>query len=136
MGASGTTTVDMGAFPGSTHAFATVTGQASIGASSLVEAWILPATTAIHSVDEHIILSSMVDVVAANITAGTGFEIHIVARDLGGSRLEPPTRTRSKQVANATAGQNTGGEPGLVGSVGGSCLNTIWGTVNVAWVWN
>jgi len=47
--AQGTTTVDFGAFPGKTDATATVSGQAGITGTSLVEAWIFPTATADHS---------------------------------------------------------------------------------------
>lgn len=135
MGAKGTTAVDFGAFPGTTDATATVTGQTGILAGSLVEAWILPANTAVHSIDEHIILTSMVSVVACNITAGVGFEIRVLARDQGGSPLEAPGGQRNHTSANAGAGANLNrGE--FVGSVGGQTINTIWGTINVAWVWD
>lgn len=72
--ATGTTTVDFGAFPGSSHATMAITGQAAIVAGSLVEAWIRPVATADHSADEHIFES--IQVIAADIVAGTGFTIH------------------------------------------------------------
>lgn len=136
MGAQGTTTVNFGAFPGDTQAVTTVTGQTGIVAGSLVEAWILPADTAVHSVDEHIILTSMVSVVACNITPGVGFEIHVLARDQGGSPLEAPggQRNHAATVNAAAAAHANRGE--FVGSVGGQTINTVWGTINVAWVWN
>lgn len=72
--ATGTTTVDFGAFPGSSHATKAITGQGSILAGSLVEAWVRPAATADHTADEH--LADPPRVVAADIAAGTGFTIH------------------------------------------------------------
>jgi len=51
--ATGTTTIDFGAFPGATDATVAVTGQAAIVAGSLVEAWIRPVATADHTADEH-----------------------------------------------------------------------------------
>lgn len=72
--ATGTATLDFGAFPGKTDATLVVTGQASIVAGTLVEAWLRPIATAEHSADEH-----MVDgpaVYAANISAGVGFTIY------------------------------------------------------------
>lgn len=73
MGAQGTTTVDFGAFPGSSHVKVTITGQAAIVAGSLVEAWIRPVATADHSADEHMV--ETIKVVANNIVASTGFDI-------------------------------------------------------------
>lgn len=74
MGAQGTATLDFGVHPGSTHATIAVTGQASIVAGSLVEAWIRPEATADHSADEHMLEN--LEIVARDIVAGTGFTIH------------------------------------------------------------
>jgi len=73
MGAQGTATLDFGAFPGASDASVAVTGQATIGAGSLVECWLLPAATADHSADEHLVES--LKVVAGNIVPTTGFTI-------------------------------------------------------------
>ncbi len=96
MGASGTSTLDFGAFPGGSDASIAVTGQAGILSGSLVEAWILPAATADHSADEHTVES--LKIYAGNIIAATGFTIY---------------------------GVNTGGGD-----------TRIYGTWNIAWVWN
>ena len=74
MGAQGTTTVDFGAAPGKSDASVAVTGQAGILSGSLVEAWVLPAATADHSADEHVV--EELTVLAGNIIAGTGFTIY------------------------------------------------------------
>lgn len=71
---TGTATLDFGAFPGATDASIAVTGQASIGASSPVEAWVAPAATVEHSVDEHWV--EALRVVAGNVVASTGFTIY------------------------------------------------------------
>ncbi len=76
MGAQGTTTVDFGAFPGVSDTSVAVTGQASIVAGSLVEAWIRLEATADHSADEHMVES--IQVMAGNIVAATGFTIYAV----------------------------------------------------------
>lgn len=55
MGAQGTTTVNFGAFPGTSDASVDVSGQAGFVATSLVEAWVFPVATADHSVDEHFV---------------------------------------------------------------------------------
>jgi hypothetical protein len=70
----GTATLDFGAFPGKTDASVAVTGQTGILAGSLVEAWIFPATTVEHSVDEHLLED--IRIVAGNVVAGTGFTIY------------------------------------------------------------
>jgi hypothetical protein len=72
--ATGTATLDFGAFPGASDASVAVTGQAGIVAGSLVEAWIRPVATADHSADEHMV--ERISIVAGNIVAGTGFTIY------------------------------------------------------------
>lgn len=72
--ATGTATLDFGAFPGKSDASIAITGQAAIVAGSLVEAWIRPVATADHSADEHMV--ETLKVFAANISAGVGFTIY------------------------------------------------------------
>ncbi len=72
--ATGTTTIDFGAFPGATDTTVTVTGQTAIAAGSLVEAWIRPVATADHTADEHWVEGPVIT--AGNIVAGTGFTIY------------------------------------------------------------
>jgi hypothetical protein len=79
MGASGTTAVDFGAFPGKSDASVAVIGQAGIVAGSLVEAWIRLEATAEHSADEHMVEDLKVS--AGNIVAATGFTIYGVTLD-------------------------------------------------------
>ena len=74
----GTTTINFGAFPGGTDASVVISGQASILAGSLVEAWVLPAATADHSADEHWL--DKPDVTACAVVAGTGFSIYALAK--------------------------------------------------------
>jgi hypothetical protein len=73
-GATGTTTVNFGVFPGSSDTSVTITGQASIVSGSIVRAWIRPEATADHSVDEHLL--EEIKIVAGNIVAATGFTIY------------------------------------------------------------
>jgi len=79
MGAKGTTTVDFGAHPGATEASATVSGQTSIVADSLAEAWLFPVATADHSIDEHVVDGPLL--FAANVVAGVGFTIRALTRN-------------------------------------------------------
>jgi hypothetical protein len=74
MSASGTTTVDFGAYPGSSDATAAVTGQAAITGTSVVGAWLLPAATADHTADEHRVEELVIG--ADTPVAGTGFTIY------------------------------------------------------------
>ena len=72
--ATGTATLDFGAFPGKTDASVAVTGQAAIVSGSSVGAWLRPVATADHSADEHLVES--LSITAGNIVAGTGFTIY------------------------------------------------------------
>lgn len=85
MGAQNTALLDFGAFPGKSDASLDITGQASILAGSLVEAWILPAATVDHSADEHLV--EQLEVYAGNIIAGTGFTIYGIAKTTGDTRI-------------------------------------------------
>jgi hypothetical protein len=73
MSVQGTTTIDFGAYPGKADARLAITGQAAIGSGALVDAWIMPAATADHSIDEHV--AEQIDVMAGDVVAGTGFTI-------------------------------------------------------------
>jgi hypothetical protein len=72
--ATGTATLDFGAFPGKSDASVAIAGQAAVTAQTLVEAWIRPAATADHSSDEHML--ETLQVVAADIVPGVGFTIY------------------------------------------------------------
>lgn len=106
--ATGTTTIDFGAFPGATDASVTVTGQASIVAGSLVEAWVRPEATADHSADEHWV--ERLHVVAGNIVAGTGFTIYGRVGEDAARSVRPPGQSVS---------------PG----------SRLYGTWTIAWAW-
>jgi len=79
MGAQGTTTVNFGAFPGTTDTSVAVTGQAGIVAGSLVEAWVRMEATADHSADEHMV--DPPEVIAGTIVAGVGFTIYALTKN-------------------------------------------------------
>lgn len=123
MGASGTATLDFGAFPGASDASAVVTGQTGIASGSLVEAWLRPAATADHTADEHWV--ETIRVVAGNIVAGTGFTIYAVNTN------DMPEPLPAWQDARATGGSGTIRPDGVMGM--GTRLYGQW---SVAWVWN
>jgi hypothetical protein len=111
VGATGTTTVDFGAFPGKSDASVAVTGQTAILPSSIVEAWLYPVATADHSVDEHMI--ETIKVFAANIVAGDGFTIYAINPD-----------------------KNIGGEYHSINFDGyGGGDTRLYGLWTVAWAW-
>jgi hypothetical protein len=109
MAAQGTTNLDFGVFPGKSDASVAVTGQTGILSGSLVEAWLLPAATADHSADEHLV--EAIKVLAGNIVAGTGFTIYGICT----SELQVKD---NPTVARAQASPR------------------IYGLWKVAWVWN
>src|SRR2546421_13008992 len=111
--ATGTTTLDFGAFPGKSDASVAVTGQTGIVAGSLVEAWIRPVATADHTADEHLLES--IKVIAGNIVAGTGFTIYGVNTN---PVTEWPTAADFNQPAGGAIGKGT----------------RIYGQWTVAWV--
>lgn len=112
--ATGTTTLDFGAFPGTSDASVAVTGQTGIVAGSLVEAWIRPVATADHTADEHLVES--IKVLAGNIVAGTGFTIY-------GFNTNPMTEWPTGADFN----------PPRSGNIGkGTRISGQW---TVAWVW-
>ena len=115
MGASGTTTVNFGAFPGASDTSVAITGQGAIAAGSLVEAWIMPTATADHSADEH--LAETLALRAGNVVAGTGFTIYA----LNTSQLNEPARP-----------------PGATGAgfERGGAGTRLYGLFTVGWVWN
>lgn len=131
MSGTGTSLLDFGAFPGATDASIAVTGQTGIVGGSLVECWVLPADTADHLSDEHLV--EQLDVYADTIIAGTGFTIHgIIEAPIN----EPALVIQSgvtMQWAKATVSM-TFSQPGSVIDKGGNGM-TLYGTWNIAWAW-
>lgn len=121
MGASGTATVDFGAFPGGSDASVTVAAP-GIAANSLVEAWILPATTTDHAPDEHMVETLTVFANQSSIIANTSFVIKMS----NSSQLNEPSLQ-----AQGGVGQLQDRGP-FIGGIG----TRIYGKWNVGWVWN
>lgn len=131
MGAQGTTTIDFGAFPGKSDAAIAVTGQASIIAGSLVEAWLRPEATADHTADEHMI--ETLKVIAGNIVAGTGFTIYGFNTSQINEPLAPFTgRTNPTTAAQIIAANPPGPQQQTRGGAG----TRIYGLWTCAWCWN
>lgn len=111
--ATGTATLDFGAFPGKSDASVAVTGQGGIVAGSLVEAWLRPVATADHTADEHMV--ETLKVIAGNIVAGTGFTIY----GFNTSQLN----------------ENPPGERHVMYATGQGRGTRIYGQWTVAWAW-
>jgi hypothetical protein len=127
MGAQGTTEVDFGSFPGKSDASIDVTGQGSITGTSLVEAWIFPATTTDHSADEHML--ETIKVFAGNISAGVGFTIYA----FNTSQLNEPLVPRGAgRAATTVVGAQASDATPRIGGKG----TRLYGKFKVAWVWN
>ena len=118
MGASGTTTIDFGSYPGRATQTKAVTGQISISSSSVVEAWLYPVATADHSADEHWVDGPLI--YAGGIVAGTGFTIYGTPRTQ--FVVNDPPRVRLPEFYTA-AGHAIQLQPVPYG---------LW---TVAWVW-
>jgi hypothetical protein len=127
LGATGTATLDFGAFPGASDASVTVTGQTGIGAGSLVEAWIFPANTADHTSTEHMVETFRV--FAADIVAGTGFTIYGFNTSQLNDSLDIVGSGRS---ATGIVGAQTSATEPSEGGIG----TRIYGAWNIAWVWS
>lgn len=123
---TGTTTVNFGAFPGSSDTSVAVTGQASITGSSVVGAWIVPTATADHSADEHLLES--IQVFAGNVSAGVGFTIYAVNTSQINEALAPGGAGRAATTVEGAP--NTDGGP-RIGGIG----TLIYGQFTVAWAW-
>ena len=114
MGASGTVIVDFGVFPGQSDASVTVSAP-GIAANSLVEAWVLPATTADHSPDEHTVETLTVKADQSTIVANTSFVI---------------------RVANSSQLDDVQPFSGAQGVLSGGQGTKIYGKWNLGWVWD
>jgi hypothetical protein len=130
MGATGSATLNFGAFPGASDASVDVTGQTGILSGSYVEAWIIPATSADHSADEHLV--EQIKVVAGNISAGVGFTVYgLCTCQIG----EPTTPVRLSRFAGAGQDAGPGKQDRQVADLGGESPR-LYGQWTVAWVWN
>ncbi len=109
MGAQGSTTINFGSFPGTTDTTVSIS-DSNILSGSLVEAWVMPAATSDHSVDEHWL--DPPKVIAGNVAAGVGFTIYGNANDTWGGRAA----TKQPTPANTD--------------------NLCYGAWAVAWCWN
>lgn len=130
--ATGIAILNFGAFPGTSDAAVTITGQAGIVSGSLVEAWIRPVATADHTVDEHMV--ETIQVFAHSIVPGTGFTISGFNTSQANEPLRSGGVVGGRGAVNAgIAGplKGLGGQPS-VGGIG----TRIYGTWTIAWAGN
>lgn len=79
MATQGTAIIDFGATC-TDRASVVVTGQTGILAGSQVEPWLMAVGNAENGVDSHILAAALMDMVAGNIVAGTGFTIYLICQ--------------------------------------------------------
>ena len=72
----GSAVVNFGAFPGSNEASVVISGQDSIGADALCEAWVNAKATADHTVSDHTYAAVLMHPACSVATAATGFTIY------------------------------------------------------------
>lgn len=131
--ATGTTTVNFGAFPGSSDTSVAVTGQATIASGSFVEAWITPTATADHTADEH--FAETIQVMAGNVVAGTGFTIYAMnTNTLTEPVTQPPNANTIVSSTGGTAIATKNAQPGAI-AYGGGTGTRLYGQFTVSWVW-
>jgi hypothetical protein len=128
-GASGSqsvTTIDFGAFPGSSDASLAITGQTGIDSASVVTAWLQPADTDDHTADEHRL--ETISVMAGNVIPGVGFTIYATNNSQRNEPLSKPAIDRFRSAATTVygyAGESVGGRGTM-----------IYGKWSVAWKWS
>jgi hypothetical protein len=125
VGATGTATLDFGAFPGASDASVAI-AQPAIGAGSLAEAWIFPADTADHTSTEHMV--ETFQVFAADVVAGVGFTIF-------GFNTSQTNEALEMEGAGRAATSVVGAQTGAIVPTRGGRGTLIYGQWNIAWVW-
>ena len=125
-GAQSVTTIDFGAFPGSSDASLVITGQTGIDTSSVVSAWLQPEATDDHTADEHRV--ETISVMAGSVVSATGFTIYAQNTSQLNEPLQPAGMARFRSTA-ATVYGNAGN------SIGGKGTR-IYGKWTVAWRWS
>ena len=77
---TGTAIIDFGAFPGSNEASVTITGQASIGAGSKVDAYFMADdTTQDHTANDHRYAAALIGLSGGGIVPGASFKIYAMS---------------------------------------------------------
>jgi hypothetical protein len=125
-GAQSVTTIDFGAFPGTSDASLDITGQTGIDSASVVTAWLQPADTDDHTADEHRL--ETISVMAGNVIPGVGFTIYATNNSQRNEPLSKPGVAGFRPAATTFygyAGESVGGRGTL-----------IYGKWSVAWKWS
>lgn len=76
-GATGTATIDFGAWPGSNEASVAVTGQTTIAATAKADAFFMADDTSVdHTASDHRYAECFINLTCGAASAGVGFTIH------------------------------------------------------------
>lgn len=126
-GTSGTATLNFGVFPGASDAFVPV-ASAGIGAGDLPYAWVLPAITADHSVNEHML--ETLEVFAHSVVVGVGFSISGFNRS---ELFEPLERFKGERLTTLAGAATVLATPGLQLPTRGGIGTRLYGTWNIGW---
>lgn len=125
-GAQSVTTINFGAFPGSSDASLVITGQTGIDTSSVVNAWLMPTDTDDHTADEHRV--ETISVMAGNVIPGVGFTIYAQNTSQINEPLIQAGNNQNRNALTMTLGDS---QP----SIGGAGT-LIYGKWTVAWKWS
>lgn len=126
-GGYGQTTIDFGAFPGSSDASVDITGLTGFDASSnIAQAWLIGVDTDDHTADEHRVETISVSVGA--FSTGAGFTIYAQ----NSSQLNEPLTASGVSTFRDAAASAYGNAGNSVGGKG----TQIWGKWTVAWRWS
>jgi hypothetical protein len=125
-GGQGSTTISFGSFPGSSDASLAITGQTGIDTSSVVTAWLQPADTDDHTVDEHRV--ETISVMAGNVIPGVGFTIYAT----NNSQRNEPLGNSGIDTFRSVAAPVYGYSGDSVGGRG----TLIYGKWSIAWKWS
>lgn len=118
---SGVAIVDFGAFPGSSHAFTDVV-TAGVVSTSRREAYIEPAASTDHSVDEHMVETLKA---FAEFLSNDNLRLHLLNTSQLNEPVSPPRSSPYTAGGRQKAGQEQGGGRGT----------RIYGKWNVGWAW-
>lgn len=125
-GAQSVTTINFGAFPGSSDASLVITGQTGIDTSSVVNAWLMPTDTDDHTADEHRL--ETISVMAGNVVPGVGFTIYATNTS---QRNEPLSKAGVDRFRSTAATVY-----GYASESSGGIGTLIYGKWTVAWKWS
>jgi len=134
MGATGTTTVDFGAFPGGYDTTKDI-ASAGIISTSLIESWILPVATADHSIDEHML--EPLKIVARYLSDGN-LRIHAFNMNdlIAPAETVPPGAQQRMTSASVVAWTQLNRQERPTGTLTlESKVPRVYGLYTVAWAW-